>query len=297
MKTTLTCMLFLALAAAGCEETTGTDGGTDTSVGDTSVTDTGSGDTGGGDTATDTGVPGCDLAAGEERRVGGTTAGGRFAPGSDQIAIVTFEGFSATGLEVLDLCGDSVTTIATGDTPRSFIAWSPDAATLYYSNGDGVSSVPSSGGSPAAVVADARSFDVSPDGTTIVYDDGGDLFTWDIAGGMATDLMQTGSFPRYNADGTLLAFVDGGMLRVLTLADSMVADVIAVDGAAFQPIDWFSNGDLAVVTSTGIDRVDISGTATNIAMVSAAQDVDVAPDDAMLAYRINGMLPTILLGL
>ncbi len=298
MKNSLFGTLVLALVvSAGCEDVTETDGGTDTGVSDTGVSDTGVSDSGGGDTATDTGTPSCNLGAGDERRIGGTTAGGRFSPGSDQIAIVTFEGFSATGLEVLDLCGDSVSEIATGDSPRPYIAWSSDAATLYYSNADGVSMVPAAGGTPTAVVADARSMDLSPDGTTIVYADSGDLFTWDIVGGAATDLTQRGTFPRYNAEGTLIAFADGGMLRVLTVSDGTIADITSLDSAAFQPLDWFSNGDLAIVSSTGIERVDMSGTVTNIATVSAAQDIDISPDDSTLAYRINGMLPTILLGL
>jgi hypothetical protein len=302
MKRTLgLCFCALGLCLFGCEVTTTSDGGTDTGTADTGTTDTSTGDTGGGDTGGDTSMMmGCKPATGMETRIGGTTAGGRFDPTSAEVAIVTFEGFSATGLEVLDLCGDTVAEIATGDTPRSYIAWSPDGSTLYYVNSDGLSMVPAAGGTPEAVVADADTFDLSPDGTTIVYSDSGDLFTWDIAGGMSTDLMQTGTFPRYDADGTQIAFADDSMLKIMTVSDGMVTDVTALDSAAFQPLDWFSDGSLVIVSSEGLQRVtpDPGGAMVEmIAAVTAAQDVDVSPDDSLLAYRINGMLPTIILGL
>jgi Tol biopolymer transport system component len=281
--------LIVALAVTmGCKVTAGPedDSGIDGGRSD------GGGATDGGGGGTDSGPTSCRPGPGESVSAitGGNWGGERFSPNSEELAVVVFDGFTPAGIRITDLCGDTVTDIPLSDGTRTYIAWSPDAATLYYVNSDGAASVPAAGGSATPIVADAGQLDVSPDGTMLVYADGSDLFTYDLAGATPTDLMQTGRFPRFSPDGTEIAFVDGDMLRVLTLADSMVRDIVMIDSAAFQPFDYFSDGSFAVVTSAGIDTVSADGTMTqNILPASAAQDIDVSPDDSLIAYRINGI--------
>ena len=227
-------------------------------------------------------------------------ANNRFSPDSSSLAVVAFEGFASQGLRIVDLCGALVSDIGNDDGPRAAVAWSNDAASLFYGSSDGAKSVSAAGGTPQILVADSDEFDVSPDGAMLVYSDNGDLFTWDIANSTATDLMVEGNFPRFSPDGTQVAFVEGGMLQFLTLGSTSVAAVGPIESAAFQPFDWLTSDSFAVVTATGIEAAVSDGgggyTRTTVVNGSAIQDVDVSPDGAMISYRINLMRPVYVYG-
>ena len=219
-------------------------------------------------------------------------ANNRFSPDSGSLAAVAFEGFSSQGVRIVDLCGALVTDIGNDDGPRATIAWSDDAATVFYGTSDGAKSVPAAGGAPEDVVADADTFDVSPDGSTLVYSDNGDLFTWGHR-----DFHADGPHGGGDLSSLLPGRHPGGLRRgrhaaeSLTLAGSAVDIVGAIDNAAFQPFDWLSDDSFAVAASAGVETVVPDGasgyTRTTVEGGSGVQDIDVSPDGTMISYRIK----------
>ncbi|HEY8923151.1 MAG TPA: hypothetical protein VIU64_02150 [Polyangia bacterium] len=219
----------------------------------------------------------------------------RFSPDGAQVAYNRDEG-SSNAVAVMSLAGTDSRNLATDGSYLTAMVWSKDGAEIIYAGDRDIRALPAAGG-PSRQVVNAFAAvgpDLSPDGKSLVYGiNGSNLQLADLTRSppVVTDLGTPGSAPRFSPDGSAIAYWSGDTLRVMQLATQATTDVLTGDAnLGFGGVDWFGDGRLLAGTARGVEIVTPGPPVTRrlVSDVFALLDVDLSPDEAQVAYAING---------
>ena len=106
------------------------------------------------------------------------------------------------------------------------------------------------------------------------------------------DLGFRATSPRFSPDGKTIAYWCYDRIQLMDLATRAPTDVITDDvGTGFGGVDWFSDGGrLLAGTDRGIEILTLGPPVARELLSDqfALMNVDLSPDDASVAYGING---------
>jgi len=154
------------------------------------------------------------------RPAGGTGYGHHveISPDDQRVAVDRQSGAQG-GIWVIDLARGGATRLTFGSEPEGTPAWSADGSMIYYTSGDRILRVPSSGaGKPEVVASEVTHHKhASPDGKLLAFDNSGaGAFLLSLDGSKPRKMWETAAVegsPRFSPDGRWIAYNSNESVR------------------------------------------------------------------------------------
>jgi Tol biopolymer transport system component len=221
----------------------------------------------------------------------------RFSPEGGRLAHTRDAG-SVTTVAVMDTAGGNVRELADDASYLTEMTWNVDGTRVIYAGETGIRGVAADGGDDGVLVVDAFAAvgpDLSPDGKALVYGVNGSnlrLADLSVSPPQIVDLGMPATSPRFSPDGKTIALCSYDKLQLMDRATRATTDVVTGDDAlGAGGVDWFSDGArLLAATSRGLEIVTLGPPVTRELLHDgfAIVNVDLSPDDASVAYGVNG---------
>jgi dipeptidyl aminopeptidase/acylaminoacyl peptidase len=223
----------------------------------------------------------------------------RFSPDGTRLAHTRDKG-SVTTVAVMDTSGGNASELTDDASYLTEMTWNVDGSRVIYAGEAGIRGVAADGSDDGVFVVDAFAAvgpDLSPDGKLLVYGlNGSNMHLADLSMSppQVVDLGFPAASPRFSPDGKTIAFWRYDEIQLMDLATRATTDVASEDvGTGFGGVDWFSDGKRLVAgTERGLEIITLGPPVTRALLSArvryALQNVDLSPDDASVAYGVNG---------